>query len=287
MAAEPHGASNRRKRRSNGATVTGDRYLLPKHTSESDRLDVQHYAMLAAVGANHMAPVERPRRILDVGSGSGQWGFDLCATFPTASVVGFDLQPGKGDGPANYRFVRGNLLQGLPFAAGRFDLVHQRLLTPGVPLRLWATVVEDLVRVTCPGGWVELVEITWTLSPAGPATDRLAGLAGQMGRTLGLDTTGIVFRSLDQGLRRAGLTGVQRRDLQLPVGEWGAQVGSLMATDLRAAFTRMCDVYEARGLLPAEEGRELIAAAMAECELLGSRFSMAIAIGRKPGRADG
>jgi SAM-dependent methyltransferase len=262
--------------------ASGSRYIFPQHPAEIDRLDVQHYALLAVTGAHYAAPVERPRRVLDVGSGTGQWGFDVCMALPDTLVVGFDLRPGKGGQPANYRFVRGNLLQGLPFAADRFDLVHQRLLTTGVPLSCWATVVEDLARVTSAGGWVELVEIGWSASPAGPATERLGNLAGQMGRTLGLDTTEIIFRSLDQGLRRAGLTAVERRGFHLPVGEWGGQVGSLMATDVRTGFMRMCDLFEARGLLTGHEGRELIGAAMAECERLHSSLSLAIAFGRRP-----
>jgi len=62
-------------------------------------------------------------------------------------VVGFDLRPGKEGPPPNYRFVRGDVLQGLSFGRDRFDLVHQSLLTPGIPLDLWATVLGELVRV--------------------------------------------------------------------------------------------------------------------------------------------
>ena len=272
----------------------GPRYIFPEHPAEIDRLDVQHYALLAATGAHYAAPVERPRLVLDVGSGTGQWGFDICRALPDAEVVGFDLQPGKGGQPANYHFLRGNLLQGLPFAADQFDFVHQRLLTMGIPVSSWASVVDDLVRVTSVGGWVELVEISWSMTPAGPATERFMLLAGQIGRRLGLDTTDILFRSLDQGLRRAGLTAVERREFRLPVGEWGGQVGSLMATDVRAGFMRMCSVFEAHGLLTDDEGRQLIGTAMAECERLRGCLSLAIAFGQKslhtdwgtPGRPD-
>ncbi|HEY7199847.1 MAG TPA: methyltransferase domain-containing protein [Candidatus Dormibacteraeota bacterium] len=286
--AEGGRAAIRGWRRPTAGVAGGDhRYIFPEHPAEIDRLDVQHYALLGATGALHAAPVDRPRLVLDVGSGTGQWGFDLCAALPDAMVVGFDLQPGKGGQPANYHFVRGNLLQGLPFAADRFDLVHQRLLTTGIPVTHWAAVVQDLVRVARVGGWVELAEIGWSMSPAGPATERLTLLSGQIGRTLGLDTTDVIFRSLDQCLRRAGLTAVERRDFLLPVGEWGGQVGSLMATDVRAGFMRMCSVFEARGLLTGDEGRRLIGTAMEECERLRGCLSLAIAFGRKSRQLSG
>ena len=44
-----------------------------------------------------------------------------------ALVVGLDLVPSKPNPPENYRFVRASVLQSLPFVAGSFDLVHQRL----------------------------------------------------------------------------------------------------------------------------------------------------------------
>lgn len=53
-------------------------YLLPRHAGEIDRLDLQHYAIRVAMdGATHRAPVASPGLVLDVGAGSGQWGWDI------------------------------------------------------------------------------------------------------------------------------------------------------------------------------------------------------------------
>src|SRR2546423_928114 len=154
--------------------------MLPRHESEIDRLDVQHYALRGALGGNYLAPVGRPAAILDVGSGTGQWAYDLCAEFPEAAVFGLDLVPGKTRArPANYRFVRANALQGLPFAGGSFDFVHQRLLVTAVPVPMWPVEVAGLLRVTRRGGGVELVEGGDQIDPKGPATGRLFELAAQ------------------------------------------------------------------------------------------------------------
>ena len=48
---------------------------------------------------------------------------------------------------------------------------------------------------------------------------------------------------------------VNRLEVQLPIGEWGGEVGSLMGTDFRAAFTRL---LEDRTSLAAEDRRDLL-----------------------------
>ena len=137
--------------------------MLPRHPTEVDRLDIQHYAMRDALGAEYLSPLRHPLLILDVGCGTGQWAFELCPQFPEAVVVGLDIEPSKPERPTNYRFLRASLLAsllaGLPFRDCLFDFVHQRLLQSGVPLESWSRVVSDLVRATRPGGWIELIEV--------------------------------------------------------------------------------------------------------------------------------
>jgi SAM-dependent methyltransferase len=259
------------------------RYLLPRHPGEIDRLDVQHYALRETLGANYVAPVEEPRRVLDVGCGTGQWGFELSIQFPDALVVGLDMVAGKPEQPPRYRWVKGNLLLGLPFAHEQFDFVHQRLLVTGIPVASWPSLVADIVRVTRPGGWVELVEPPLRLEEAGPATQRLLDLTTGISASLGLDTTSVVFDALDEYLRQAGLTRVVRQELSVPIGRWGGAIGSLLTTDLRAGFTRVCEVLQARSSLTAEEGRDILLRAQEEWEHGRMSWTFAIAFGQKPG----
>jgi SAM-dependent methyltransferase len=260
-----------------------EHYLFPRHPGEMDRLDIQHYALRETLGANHLAPVDDPGRILDVGCGTGQWGYEMSRGHPSALVVGFDLVSGKPGQPPRYRYVRGDVQDGLPFADGGFDFVHQRLLVSGVPAAAWPALVADLVRVTRPGGWVELIEVPFEFERAGPAAQRLMVLTRELTDSLGLDTTGVVYRSLDEYLRTAGLAQVGRREVSLPVGRWGGQVGSLMVTDFRAGATRVCEVLQARGRLTEQEVRSLIQDAQQEWEHGRMAYPFGIAFGRKPG----
>jgi SAM-dependent methyltransferase len=258
--------------------------MLPRQQSEIDRLDVQHYALREAVRGNAMAPVEGPTAILDVGSGTGQWSFDLCAEHPGARVVGVDLVPGKIDRRLpNYGFVKANVLHGLPFVDGSFDFVHQRLMVTALPLTTWPVVVTDLLRVTRAGGWVELVEGGDQMEPKGPATARLFELAAQLAASYGLDTSRSVCDLLDAYLLEAGAEAVERRSVALPIGEWGGRVGSLMASDFRSTFTGLCGTFESRFGIPAAICQELVRAMQQECEGFQTRYTFTFAYGRKPG----
>jgi SAM-dependent methyltransferase len=257
-------------------------YVLPRHPAEIDRLDVQHYALRETLLANYLAPIERPARILDVGSGTGQWAFDVCAEFPGAFVIGLDVEPSKPAAPPNYRFVRANLLRGLPFSAGSFDFVHQRLMaTSSVPQAAWPGVVAELVRVTRPGGWVELVEVVVAVEPAGPANQRLFDLTRQVVRSFGLATDGLVG-SLGHQLRRAGLTAVEQRSVEIPVGEWGGRAGSLTATNLRALHLRLAGAFEERFGVSAGELTALLHATQEEWEQHHSTGTFVFAFGQRP-----
>ncbi len=129
---------------------------------------------------NYLAPIESPSRILDVGTGTGQWAFDLCEESLDAVVVGLDLTLAKPARPANFLHVPANVLSGLPFQEGSFDFVHQRLLVAGVPPRARPDLARQLVAATRPGGWTELVETDFRTEPAGSATMRLYELICQL-----------------------------------------------------------------------------------------------------------
>ena len=270
----------------NGSVRTGpageaNSYLFPRHPSEVNRLDLQHYALRETLGANYLAPIAGPARILDVGSGTGQWTFDLCHEFPSALGIGVDLVPSKSAGPAKYRFVQGDVTAGLPFANGIFDFVHQRLLRVGIPVDCWGGVIAELVRVTRERGWVELAEIDTGLEHAGPVTTELFGYFYRLLGDLGLDVEGSVALHLGPNLARAGLRNIAGRQVKMPLGEWGGRQGSFIASDTRAAFMRLAPVLEKRYQVPPEHTFELLRRALAECERYQTTFSFSYAWGQR------
>nr|BBH93673.1 hypothetical protein KTA_18720 [Thermogemmatispora argillosa] len=260
-------------------------YLLPKDLGEVNRLDFQHYVLRSVLRGNYLAPIGQPRRILDVGCGTGQWAFELAHQFPHAEVIGLDLEQVKATTPPpNYRFVQADLLQGLPFDNNSFDFVHQRLLFLAIPLAAWPGAVQELARVTSPGGWIELVETGTALEdwlPCGPATQEFLRLAAQLAALRGIDTDK-VLHSLARYLEEAGLVKICYQPFAVPLGEWGGRLGALLALDCREGWKAISAPIAARFGKSEQEVLALIEQASREWNEFRTEWHFAVAYGQKP-----
>ena len=56
----------------------------------------------------------------------------------------------------NIKFVEGNVLDGLPFKDSTFDYVFMRHLCYGFTDQDWKNVIDEIIRITKPGGWIEV-----------------------------------------------------------------------------------------------------------------------------------
>ncbi len=245
-------------------------YFLPKDATEINRLDFQHYLFRNALHGNFSAPIQQPQSILDVGTGTGRWATEMARQFPQANVIGLDLVAPPADDsttaqtgeprPENYVFVQGNVLDGLPFPDKTFDFVHQRLLVAGIPLARWPGVVSELLRVTMPGGWVELLEAI----PArgGPAMNQLYEWLVGIGLPRGVDirTTHLI----GQYLLDAGAQQVTYRQLDMPMGIWGDRSGAMMEANYFALHQGIRGPLLALGMTSAAEFDAVMARAKAE-----------------------
>ncbi|MFL5626689.1 MAG: class I SAM-dependent methyltransferase [Ktedonobacteraceae bacterium] len=248
-------------------------YLLPMDLGEDERLNLQHFIFRYALKGNHAAPLSKSvTQILDVGSGPGIWGREVALQFPSASVFGVDLEPphpvssstSAPVSPPNYHFVQGNVLQGLPFSADTFDFTHQRMLVAAIPTQDWSRVVQELARVTRPGGWIELMEYRTPLFNAGPATELLFAWTQDVLLSRGIDLS--KTEEMGMMLTQAGLRQVTQQSIDVPCGAWDTQVGVLMERNLIDGFGGIkpvaCKLLQ---IAPAEFDRQL-ATAVLECK---------------------
>jgi len=215
-------------------------YLIPNDLHESQRLDFQHFIMREAFQGNSIAPITHPLHILDVATGTGRWALEMARAFPDAEVVGVDMtspavayaEPDQPP-PTNYRFQLANILDGLPFPDNTFNYVHMRFVGIGIPIARWSEVVTDLIRVTAPGGWVELMEAL-PMEGGGPALDEVLAKLMEVSRARGI--VAVQEGQFGAWLRDGGLVDVTARTERLPFGNAQGRLGHYTALDI---FTGM------------------------------------------------
>ena len=258
-------------------------YILPSDGEEVNRLDFQHYMLRYALRGNFAAPLHNPHEILDVACGTGRWAAEMSTIFPQANVVGVDITPPAMESgatqkrPDNFTFVQANMLEGLPFADNSFDFVHQRLVIVALPNDRWVTQVRELLRVTRPGGWVELVE--GDLLSGGPGLQALNALGEHMSQKRGMSFDNA--HRVEEYLRQAGAQRVERRVVYLPVGQRAGRLGAMAETDYLAILGSVRAFLISQGLISEEAHARALAQAQAELASGTLRWPFYIAYGQK------
>jgi SAM-dependent methyltransferase len=260
-------------------------YQLPKDEEEDVRLNFQHHALFHALGNHFVAPISPPLpMILDMGTGTGVWAAEIARMFPASVVVGIDLSATsfKEPVPENCLLRIGNVLIGLPFPDAFFSYVHQRLLVAGITAENWPRAIHELVRVTRPNGWLELVEIDNQMQNAGPATAKVQAFMEAVGKSLGFD--GEVIRHLGDLLIQEGLHHVEMQPIPIPVGEWAGRVGGMLKRDLLAATNALKGRYCQQAGIDSTEFEQMVNAMAAEWEIWHPSCTFYAAYGKR-GRA--
>ncbi|CAI2169412.1 16098_t:CDS:2 [Funneliformis geosporum] len=146
---------------------TEQKYYLPNDSNDIDGLHLQHFLKKHLYHNNFSVPIEDNLiqggyKVLDVGCGPGTWLLDLSVKYKDSYFFGLDIMPVYPSEikPKNLEFIESDIFKGLPFPDNVFDFVHQGSMLFAVKADQWNFVISELVRVTKPGGFIELVEFT-------------------------------------------------------------------------------------------------------------------------------
>ena len=84
----------------------------------------------------------------------------MALDYPVSVFVGIDIAPLFPETyPPNMAFLKCDILDGLPFPDNTFDFVRQAFVIICMDWQLWKEkVVKELIRVTKPGGYIEIMD---------------------------------------------------------------------------------------------------------------------------------
>lgn len=198
-------------------------YLYPNDEKESDRLDTAHKMIEVALhGRLFTTPITNPKRVLDIGTGTGIWAIEFGDRFPHADVVGNDLSPIQPRWvPPNVHFEVDDVEAEWTYSQ-KFDFIHCR--TMSACIRDWPALVKKCKEFTTPGGYCEFTDydIQWTSPDNSLEPD---GLLLTINRQFfeGLEAQGLEGnpgRHLEKWVKEAGFEDVHVLKLPLPCGTW-------------------------------------------------------------------
>ncbi|CAG7931423.1 unnamed protein product [Penicillium olsonii] len=135
-------------------------YLYPNDEQELDRLDMQHH-MFKLVMDDRLfhVPLITPKRILDIGTGSGIWPIEMASLFPNTEIIGTDLSPVQPtEVPPNVHFLVDDATEEeWLWDANHFDFIHIGHMTGAMPS--FKRILRQAFKHLKPGAYLECHEL--------------------------------------------------------------------------------------------------------------------------------
>ncbi|CAB5378420.1 uncharacterized protein OCT59_020870 [Rhizophagus irregularis] len=102
--------------------------------------------------------------VLDIGCGPSTFLLEVAGQYPNSKFFGIDIEPvfPQEIKPSNLEFKLADMFQGLPFPDNTFDLVHLETILFSITPAQLDFIINEMVRVTKPSGYIEFVETHMT-----------------------------------------------------------------------------------------------------------------------------
>ncbi|KAK0715679.1 S-adenosyl-L-methionine-dependent methyltransferase [Lasiosphaeris hirsuta] len=201
------------------------RYPMPNDEEEYKRESLRHIMLKEVLGGQlYLAPIgDNPQKMIDLGTGFGDWAIEVGEKFPSAKVIGVDLSPIQPVWiPANVEFLVDDIEDEWVHASD-FDFAHLRFI--GNSVRDNGKLARAIFQNLKPGGWIEFQDISPkpasdddTLPPDHPLHE-FYRLSVEVFKTqYGFNLSYV--QTLPEDLESWGFINVQSRIFNLPFGEW-------------------------------------------------------------------
>ncbi|KAM7203807.1 S-adenosyl-L-methionine-dependent methyltransferase [Naviculisporaceae sp. PSN 640] len=201
------------------------RYPIPNDEVEFKRETLRHIMFKELLdGKLYLAPIDKnPQKIIDLGTGFGDWAIEMGESHPSAKVIGVDLSPIQPVWiPPNVEFIVDDLEDNW-VQDNDFDFMHMRVV--GVTLKDTRKLFQTIFQNLKPGGWVESQEFLavvgcddGSVKPDYPLKKFYELCREALHKKYGYDTNFI--EHLPQLLEEVGFVNITRRIFHVPIGEW-------------------------------------------------------------------
>ncbi|KAI0827516.1 S-adenosyl-L-methionine-dependent methyltransferase [Hypoxylon sp. FL0890] len=219
-------------------------YPIPNDETEQNREEMKHVAILELTryipsyfapllryliaygyirGKNFFAPIgDHPKKIIDLGTGTGTWAIEIADMFPSAEVVGCDLSPIQPFWvPSNLRFIVDDI-EDEWVHGDNWDFVHIRQVFPALQ------DPPGVCRQSCshlkPGGWIEIQDFGGIVKcdddtlPADSLLTKFHEMTIEALSKRGIRWT--IANDMEQVLSDAGFVNIQCKKFKCPIGIW-------------------------------------------------------------------
>ncbi|KAI1501962.1 S-adenosyl-L-methionine-dependent methyltransferase [Biscogniauxia marginata] len=204
-------------------------YWGPNDDQASESMDLTHHMLTMLLEDKlFLAPIgDNPKKVLDIGCGTGVWAIDFADAFPSSEVIGTDISPTQPAWvPANLRFEMDDCTQEWTFAPSSFDFIHIRYLFGSIVD--WEALYAEAFRACTAGGYLEAVEAATRVDSddgsvaPGMALHDFGPLFHEAGRKIGRSTSVVEDGVVARAVRAAGFVDVVERSYKVPLTPWPA-----------------------------------------------------------------
>ncbi|KAG0127839.1 S-adenosyl-L-methionine-dependent methyltransferase [Tuber indicum] len=130
-------------------------YAFPNDERENSRMELVHHVYTSLFnGTQYFAPLRNLKRVLDIGTGTGNWAIDMADTHRDTAIIGTDISPIQPSwSPPNLKFEIDDAESDWNFVGGSFDYVHFRHLIGSIAD--WPRLIKQSYDALKPGAWIE------------------------------------------------------------------------------------------------------------------------------------
>ncbi|KAJ2980216.1 hypothetical protein NUW54_g11035 [Trametes sanguinea] len=187
-------------------------YPLPVDADEFHRQNGLNRLLRTLIGDLSVGPVREllamslgeQRRVVDLGTGTGQWVLDMAHEFPHVRFYGVDIVPiATRYPPHNVLFEMHNIMERFRYESGSIDMVHARSIS--MAIQDYRALLHEVGRILRRGGL--FVSCEWGRFPAMEDGSDVAIRAPRA----------YAFFS---AIRNGQFTDIETQRFQAPVGEW-------------------------------------------------------------------